>query len=630
MSYSFSIFLKDFASNKLSKISSGLDKFQSKVAFTQTKVQNKFGKTTMSIDFLNGKLEKLNRQKTASTSVRDIMKLNTQIYKTERHLRKLNNLPPLSFVQRMRQATGALSGYIGVASGLYLVRDSFRKMDEQMQAVGQVQAGLASTNGKVGYSLEQLKKKAEVFQSKTIFGDEAILQNTTAQLLTFTNITGEAFDGTQQAVLDVTSRLKGTKASGEDLRANAILLGKALNDPVSNLGALSRNGIQFSDTQKEVIKNLAKTGKLAQAQSLILKELNNQYGGSAEKAAKTGLGGVKQFTNSLGDLQESLSSGLLPILNAVINPLKSVANWLNKNGETIKAVTPYVLGFSASLWAAKKIMLGYRTSLMLVSVATKIWTGVQAVFNATMWANPITWVVSGVIALTGAIAYVTYKTSGWGETWKNMMQYLRESSVVGFSFLGLQWLKLEDTFLTGFEKIKKGWYKVKSLWDEEGANKALANLQSNRDKRAEEIAKATKTLKALQDHRSKIKVWKVKWDDSKSLSDITKKLKEKLGFGQSAMPDGSSLANAGGGAFQTAGFNNIQSAGLDTNSPVSGVAQTIAGGGAKQTHINITIEKLQDDTKIYVQQVEDGIHDLGDKIQEMLLRAVNSVNQLQT
>ena len=56
----------------------------------------------------------------------------------------------------------------------------------------------------------------------------------------------------------------------------------------------------------------------------------------------------------------------------------------------------------------------------------------------------------------------------------------------------------------------------------------------------------------------------------------------------------------------------------------------IVSGGSKITHITINIQKLQDDTKIFVESTEKGIEGLGEKIQEILLRAVNSVNQIQT
>ena len=109
----------------------------------------------------------------------------------------------------------------------------------QAKAVAQVEAGLRSTGGQVGYTSKQLQDMASSLQGKTLFGDEDILQNATAQLLTFTNISGEQFARTQAAALDLATRLDG------DLKGASIQLGKALNDPVANLSALSRSGIQF-------------------------------------------------------------------------------------------------------------------------------------------------------------------------------------------------------------------------------------------------------------------------------------------------------------------------------------------------------------------------------------------------
>jgi hypothetical protein len=62
----------------------------------------------------------------------------------------------------------------------------------------------------------------------------------------------------------------------------------------------------------------------------------------------------------------------------------------------------------------------------------------------------------------------------------------------------------------------------------------------------------------------------------------------------------------------------------------SSKADSVVSGGSKRTNINITIGKLQDDTKIFVSDTESGLDSLGDKVQEILLRAINSVNNLQT
>lgn len=59
-------------------------------------------------------------------------------------------------------------------------------------------------------------------------------------------------------------------------------------------------------------------------------------------------------------------------------------------------------------------------------------------------------------------------------------------------------------------------------------------------------------------------------------------------------------------------------------------SDNIVSGGSKMTHITVNIQKLQDDTKIFVESTEKGIEQLGEKVQEIILRAVNSVNQMQT
>ena len=195
-----------------------------------------------------------------------------------------------------------------------------KAFQQQSKAIAQMEAGLKSTGATVGYTSQQLQTMASNLQAKTLFGDEDILQNATAQLLTFTNITGDQFARTQQAALDLATRLDG------DLKGASIQLGKALNDPVANLSALSRSGIQFSDEQKEVIKSMAETGRLAEAQTLILDELNKQYGGSAEAAAKAD-GGFTQLANSFGDLQEEFGKILVDVLQPVVQFLRdAIAN----------------------------------------------------------------------------------------------------------------------------------------------------------------------------------------------------------------------------------------------------------------------------------------------------------------
>ena len=207
---------------------------------------------------------------------------------------------------------------------------SLKAFDTQAKAIAQVETGLKSTGGAAGFTSEQLQKMASDLQEKTIFGDEEILKNATSQLLTFTNISGKQFARTQKAALDLATRLDG------DLKSASIQLGKALNDPVANLSALSRSGIQFSEEQKEVIKFLAETNRLADAQTIILDELDKQYGGSAEAAAQAGLGGIQQLKNSLGDLGEEFGAIISENIGPFIQKIRTLVNSLKNASDEQK------------------------------------------------------------------------------------------------------------------------------------------------------------------------------------------------------------------------------------------------------------------------------------------------------
>lgn len=234
---------------------------------------------------------------------------------------------------------------------------SLKNWDTQAKAIAQVEAGIKSTGNAAGFTSAELQKMASTLQNSTLFGDEEILQKSTAQLLTFTNIAGVQFERTQKAALDLATRLNG------DLQSATIQLGKALNDPVANLSALSRSGIQFSEDQKAMINSLVETNRLSEAQTLILDELNKQYGGAAEAAAKAGLGGMKQLANSLGDLTEDfgkiIAEGIAPF---VVKVKEMVAGFQALSPETKKTIVI----FGALLAAVGPVLVAL--GLMMTSV----------------------------------------------------------------------------------------------------------------------------------------------------------------------------------------------------------------------------------------------------------------------
>ena len=270
---------------------------------------------------------------------------------------------------------------------------SVAAFDQQAKALAQVEAGLISTGNAAGFTSQELQKMAADLQAKTIFGDEVILKDATAQLLTFTNIAGEQFARTQKAALNLATRLDG------DLKSASIQLGKALNDPVANLSALSRSGIQFSEEQKAIIKSLAETNKLADAQTIILDELEKQYGGAAEAAAEAGLGPFQQLQNSLSDVSEEFGKLIVdniePFKKIVLDVIKVLRSLNDEQKEaiikygglaavigpvivvigslvsTLSTVIPLIIGFVAAITpvgaaiGAVVLAVGYLTKRMI-------------------------------------------------------------------------------------------------------------------------------------------------------------------------------------------------------------------------------------------------------------------------
>jgi hypothetical protein len=303
---------------------------------------------------------------------------------------------------------------VGITAPLALMgASSVQAFREQSKAIAQVEAGLKSTAGQVGITSQELQKMATDLQNKTLFGDEVILKDATAQLLTFTNITGEQFARTQAAALDLATRLDG------DLKSASIQLGKALNDPIANLSALSRSGIQFSDDQKKVIKSLTETGRLAEAQTLILDELNKQYGGSAEAAAEAD-GGFTQLANSFGDLQEEIGRLLVDYLRPIVDQLKTFVQFLQGTSDGTKNVALAISGIAAAIGPVLLILPNLINGIKAANT-------VFGFLNKTILANPfalaataLALVVTGIIMLTDETTKAVTAVDALTEANKNL------------------------------------------------------------------------------------------------------------------------------------------------------------------------------------------------------------------
>jgi phage-related protein len=284
------------------------------------------------------------------------------------------------------------------------------EFQDTAKALGQVEAGLRSTGNAAGFTAEQLGSMAKSLQGTSIFSDDQILEGVTAQLLTFTNISGAAFEGAQKAAVDLSSRL------GQDLQSSAIQLGKALNDPVKGLTALSRVGVQFTEDQKALIQGFVDAGDVASAQKVILDELNVEFGGSAQ-AALDASGGLVALRNAFNDVAETVGGIIAPVLKNIADVLKGVAEGFNNLDPATQRVIVVLGGIAAAIGPA---LLAFGKLASIFGPAGSLAGGLSSIGGLfTALTGPIGLVVAAVagaaaLIITNWDSVVAYFTSGPG------------------------------------------------------------------------------------------------------------------------------------------------------------------------------------------------------------------------
>lgn len=231
----------------------------------------------------------------------------------------------------------AVAGFVTVAiAGITSAIGEFiSAANEAVAAERVLESQLKATGHAAGLTVVEIQALAKARHQITAFEDDTT--TAAASILTsFTNIREEAFKRTIVSAQDLSTVMGG------QLSSTVLQLGKALNNPAEGLAALTRAGVQFSEGEKEVIKWLAETNRLAEAQELILQGLEGKYGGAAEAAVTPS----QQMGLVLGDLAEMLGMLLLPALNELFTGIRDLINELVPGEDAV-----------ASLGVALKILL---------------------------------------------------------------------------------------------------------------------------------------------------------------------------------------------------------------------------------------------------------------------------------
>jgi hypothetical protein len=235
-----------------------------------------------------------------------------------------------------------------------------------------------------GKVTERLIKNGEALARLTGVETKAI-KETQGILLTFKELAatadeqGGAFDRASKAALDLAAAGFGSAQS------NATQLGKALQDPIKGLTALTRSGVTFTDAEREKIRALTESGKVLEAQNMILSAIEGQVGGTAEATANAS----DRMRVAFSQAQERLGLALLPafeqlsgfVIDQVVPAVEQyLAPAMEKLSDIIGRIVPLVIKFAGEMLG--KLSPGVEAvggflSKTLVPAMLSLWESVQ-------------------------------------------------------------------------------------------------------------------------------------------------------------------------------------------------------------------------------------------------------------
>ena len=340
---------------------------------------------------------------------------------------------------------GLALGALGIGSafaGFEFIKSSKEMFDKFEESVTKVETALTSTGHAAGLSLGQIEEEAKKLSGQTLFGRAAIM-DAQSMLLTFTQIRGEIFNKSIPAVTDFATRFK------MELPEAANMLGKALNDPLKGMTRLQRQGVVFSDQQKETIKHFMATGQVAKAQEVILKELGTEFGGLAHAMTQTDEGKLKMaaktldnFKLTVGELTSKFLVSLIPAFNAVVKAATKFKDWITGDSTSAEA-------FRTVLKVMGAMLVAYAGYLTVAGIQTAFFTAKQWLLNIAMDANPIGLIVMAIAALIAIVTIAIQKYDEWGAALLLVMGPLGMIVNLIMSF-------------------KKHWEEIKNAFSEEG------------------------------------------------------------------------------------------------------------------------------------------------------------------
>lgn len=315
--------------------------------------------------------------------------------------------------------------------------------------------------------------------------------------------------------------------------------------------------------------------------------------------------------------------GILGVIGWSVRALGNMLAWLSGlvTGfvNFVSNNAPLVLGFAGALGILTLATKAQAIEQSILNGATMLGVGIGkllggtiAFVNAVMAANPVYWIIAGIVALAGMITFLAIKVKGWGTLWEAVVNFAKHT-FTAFTYLVQQkWNVMTNGLMIGLDKIKEAWYKFRKavgIGDESENDAALAKIAQDVKARQEKIAAGSKLIRdELKAARDSWKGVDLKWDKKVTAKDAVAKINADLGI-----TDQSAVTNI---------VNDQSSGDTELNNELSDASTRISSGGKNIKNINITIN---DGLVHGVQNYFNGSDDNPESASDFMWRLANAL-----
>ena len=628
----YTLTLKDFVSAKLQKIGINNDTMLEKFAElekVQKKVSRGFAQMGTSVHTLQQKIAllKAERDLLPIGSLSAIRKYNSEINKLEHSVSKLQTLNGSKLKTWFSEALNSLPGLATnplILAGAGIGMSIRKGMEADLQQAnittllrGDVEKAKALYAQLSDYGVKTPYDKAGLIEAqKTMMSFGLSSEFAFGKLKNIGDIAMGDVQKMQSLSLAFAQATSAGKLQGQDLM-------QMINAGFNPLQVISeRTGESMAQLKERMSKGGISAQELAQAFEWATDKQGLFYQG-AEKAGQTLSGKFNKMMDSITELAlkvyEAISPVLSPLVDLAAVIFSSIGGGIGWLIEKFQEGNPIIWGIAGAIGIFTTALILHNTYTAIATAWQNRLTWAVIKTNLAFLANPITWIIVGIIALIAIIAYCIVGVSGWGKAWEYTVQGMKYSWEAFVENFQLLWTVAKNTFMAGIDACKLAWYKFKEAvgLGDSTENQAMINkIQNDLQERAKSVTEGYK--KANEAGEKAKEAFGKAWDslEFKSFKEVKDGLMGKLGMKTESSP--------------APGVSPIMGETTATTGEGTKTKDNIVSGGTRQTHINIQIGNVGTDTKVYVSSVREGVENFGEMVKEELLRVVNSINQIQT